>query len=111
MSWISNEYQGLDRSRRALRRFGFTVGLVILFLGSVLLWRQRAAGWPLISIGSILLLAAGLAPLALKWIHTPWVILSLALGWIVTRILLTVVFFFGGHTDRFAAAAFRKTRD
>jgi hypothetical protein len=93
MSWISDEYQKLDRSRRALRRFGFTVGLVILFLGGLLLWRNRGAGWPLISIGTLLVLAAGLAPLALKWIHGPWMIAALALGWIVTRVLLTIVFF------------------
>ena len=94
MSWINDEYQSLDRSPRALRRFGFTVGFVILFLGCVLLWRQRGAGWPLISIGTVLVLAAGLAPLRLKWIHASWMIASLALGWIVTRILLTTVFFF-----------------
>jgi len=94
MSWISNEYQVLDRSPSALRRFGFTVGLVILLLGSFLLWRQRGAAWPLILIGAALLVAAGLAPLTLKWVHAPWMIASLALGWTVTRILLTTVFFF-----------------
>jgi hypothetical protein len=94
MSWINDEYQKLDRSPRALRRFGFTVGSVILFLGCVLWWRHRGAGWPLISIGTVLVLAAALTPLRLKWIHGPWMILSLALGWVVTRILLTMVFFF-----------------
>jgi len=94
MSWINDEYQKLDRSPRALRRFGFTVGFVILLLGCVLLWRHRVAGWPLTSIGTVLALAAALAPLRLKWVHGPWMIVSLALGWIVTRILLTIVFFF-----------------
>jgi len=93
MSWINDEYQKLDRSPRALRRFGLTVGLVILSLGCVLLWRHRGAGWPLISIGTVLVAAAGLAPLLLKWVHGPWMILALALGWAVTRILLTIVFF------------------
>ncbi len=93
MSWINDEYRNLDRSPGALRRFGFTVGPVILLLGCVLLWRHRGAGWPLISIGTLLVLAAGLAPLTLKWVHGPWMIAALALGWMVTRILLTIVFF------------------
>ena len=93
MSWIKNEYQGFDRSRGALRRFGVTVGLVILLLGAVMLWRDRGASWLLISIGAGLFLAAGLAPSSLKWVHGPWMIASLALGWIVTRILLTIAFF------------------
>jgi hypothetical protein len=93
MSWINEEYQKLDRSPRALRRFGFMVGSVILILGCFLLWRQRGAGWPLISIGTGLVLAAGMAPSLLKWVYAPWMIGALALGWVVTRILLTLVFF------------------
>ena len=93
MSWISDEYQKLDRSPRALTRFGLMVGSVILILGCFFLWRQRSAGWPLISIGTVLVLAASLAPLLLKWVYGPWMIGALVLGWIVTRVLLTLVFF------------------
>lgn len=93
MSWIDEEYQKLDRSPRALRRFGLTVGLVILALGCVLVWRHRGAGWPFVSIGTVLVVAAGLAPSWLKWVHGPWMIFALALGWVMTRVLLTIVFF------------------
>jgi hypothetical protein len=91
---LGEEFQELDQSPRALRRFGFTVGLVMLLLGSLLLWRQhRATGWPLTSLGSLLLIGAGFFPTALKYLHRPWMILSLALGWIMSRVLLTIVFF------------------
>jgi thiol:disulfide interchange protein len=93
MSWINDEYQKLDRSSRGLRRFGLTVGSVILALGCFFLWRHRGAGWPLISIGTVLVVAAGLAPSSLKWVHGPWMMGSFVLGWIVTRVLLTIVFF------------------
>jgi len=92
--WINEEFQKLDQSPRALRRFGFTVGPVILSLGLLLLWRHHpAAGSPLTSLGSILLILAGFIPTALKYLHGPWMILSLALGWIMSRLLLTIVFF------------------
>jgi hypothetical protein len=94
MSWISDEYQKLDQSRPALRRFGFSVGGVMLSLGILLLWRHRqGSGWPLTSIGSTLVVAAALAPASLKYVHGTWMILSLAVGWVVTRVLLTIVFF------------------
>jgi hypothetical protein len=93
MSWINDEYQKLDRSPRALRRFGLMVGLAILLLGGVFVWRHRGAGWPLIFVGAVLILSAGLAPQTLKWIHGPWMIVALALGWVMTRVLLTIVFF------------------
>ena len=92
MSWISDEYQNLDRSPRALRRFGFAVGFVFLFLGSVLLWRHYRAGWLVISIGTGLVLAAAFVPTMLQWVHGPWMIVSFLLGWIVSGIILTLVF-------------------
>lgn len=93
MSWIKDEYYGFDRSPAALRRFGFTVGLVILSIGSFLLWRDGGAGGPLVIIGATLLVAAALAPSSLKWIQAPWMMVSLAMGWVATRIILTTIFF------------------
>ena len=93
MSWIKEEYRRLDQSNRALRRFGLMVGAVFLLLGAILVWRHRGAGWPLFSVGAILMIAGALFPLALKWVHGPWMIMALALGWIVNGVLLTIVFF------------------
>ena len=93
MSWINEEFQKLDQSPRALRRFGLMVGAVFLVLGSIMLWRHRGAGWPLASIGTILIVLGGLAPSILKWVHALWMILALMIGWVVTRVLLTVTFF------------------
>ena len=81
MHWIKEEYHLLDRSPRALRRFGLTIGSALLLLGLVLFWRHhRSAGLLFASLGAILLVIAGVAPILLKWIHGPWMILSLALS-------------------------------
>jgi len=93
MSWIKSEYGKLDGSPRALRRFGFTVGPVLLALGGILLWRHRAAAWPLIVFGALLLVGGAIAPRTLKYAHAPWMIFSFALGWMMSRVLLTIVFF------------------
>ncbi|MEP6699263.1 MAG: SxtJ family membrane protein [Verrucomicrobiota bacterium] len=93
MSWIKSAFEKLDHSPRALRRFGFTVGAVMLSLGGILLWRQRDAAWPFIVIGALLLAGGAIAPRTLKYLHTPWMIFSLVLGWVMSRILLTIVFF------------------
>jgi hypothetical protein len=94
MYWIKAEYQQLDRSSRALRRFGFTIGSALLLLAAFLFWRHhRASGLAIVSSGALLLILAGVAPRLLKWIHGPWMLLSLALGWIMTRVFLTIAFF------------------
>lgn len=91
---LGEEYQKLDRSPRALRRFGLTLGSALLLLGAFLFWRRHGgAGLLFASLGALLLILAGIAPVLLKWVHGPWMILSLALGWVMTRVLLTVAFF------------------
>ena len=92
MSWINDEYQKLDRSPRALRRFGFTVGLVLLLLGGLMAWRHRNGGWVLVSIGTLLVLTGAFVPAALRYVYQIWMTVAFALGWLMTRIILTIVF-------------------
>ena len=93
MSWIKEEFRKLDQSPRSLRKFGLMVGGVFFVLGAIMLWRHRAAGWPLTSIGAVLIVLGGILPVTLKWVHTGWMIIALMLGWVVTRVLLTIVFY------------------
>ncbi len=93
MSWINEEYRKLDQSPSALRKFGLMVGGVFLLMGGLLAWRQRAAGWPLSSFGAVLVIGGVLAPRMLKWVHGLWMMLALVLGAVVSRILLTIVFY------------------
>ena len=94
MRWINEEYCQLDRSPAALRRFGVTVGGAFLLLGAGLVWRQHSAGWLLLVFCALLLLAALGAPAVLKSFHRLWMTLALALGWVMTSVILTVVFYF-----------------
>jgi hypothetical protein len=93
MSWINEEYRNLDQSPKALRSFGFLVGSVFLLLGALFVWRHRGAGWPFVSIGAVLVVAGAAIPKALQWVHAFWMMIAVMLGWVVTRILLTIVFF------------------
>lgn len=93
MSWINDEYQKLDRSPRALRRFGIMVGAALLLLGTLLLLGDRRAGGPILSIGVLFLLVAALAPLVLRYVYRPWMTLAFAMSWLITRVILTLLFF------------------
>jgi hypothetical protein len=93
MPQINEQYRQLDRSPAALRRFGWTVGGVLLVLGALLLWRARVAGWPVLIVGAAVLLAALIAPGVLKHFHRVWMTIALVMGWIMTNVILTIVFF------------------
>ena len=92
MTNLNADYRNLDCSARALRRFGFTVGIALLGLGTLLVWRQRGAGWPFVAVSVIILLVALVQPARLRLFHRGWMTAALAMGWMMTRVILTVVF-------------------
>jgi carbamoyltransferase len=90
---LEAELEKLDYSVLALRRFAFTIGVVLISLGGVMLWRHRTAGWLLLFLALLLLAAAMAAPGSLCFVYRPWMMLALLLGSIANRILLTFAFF------------------
>jgi hypothetical protein len=92
MNWLKEEFLRIDRSAKALARFGFILGGMSILLGLLLLVRHRT-GLPLLVLGALLVIVGLFAPNALKYLHAVWIGLSLLIGWVVTRLILTIVFF------------------
>ena len=97
MSWIEDVRAGLarlDTSPRALRKAAFAVGGVLLALGGWLLWRGRAPGLRLglLGAGGLLVIAGALVPARLRALYLGWMSLALAIGWVMSRAVLTLIF-------------------
>lgn len=83
----------LDPSPRALRAFALTVGGALLLLAGWLAWGGGAPAASLPAGAGLLLAAAGLLfPARLRLLHRGWMALALALGWVVSRLVLTALF-------------------
>ena len=84
-----------ELSRRTITSFALIVSGALLVIAAYQYWRG-AAQWVLITLVSIaaaLLLLATIAPALLKPVYRGWMRFGEALGWLNTRILLTLVFF------------------
>ena len=76
------------------RSFGLSVGLVLAAAGLFRLWRGHStSGAAFAAIGAALVAAALVAPGALRTPNRVWTAFAHALGWINTRVLLTLFFF------------------
>jgi len=77
---------------KELRSFGFILaGGFPLMFGLVAPW-SRGHAWPWI-VGGLALLLALAAPAVLRPFYYVWMKIGLVLGWINTRIILTVCFY------------------
>ena len=80
-------------TRRRLRSFGLTVGIALVVLAALLLWRDRPA-WPYVAGAGVVLALLGLVvPAVLAPIEKVWMTAARAMGWVMTRVILAVVFF------------------
>ena len=87
------ELKSLGATPGDLRKFGLTVGGVFALLALIFFLRHRGYYWcflvpaaPLIGLGLI-------APKILKPVYLGWMFLALALGAIVSTILLLILFY------------------
>ena len=88
-----DEIRRLDTSLPKLRSFGVLVGLVVVLIAGVLLWKEFAVGWGLLAAAAPLIILGLWAPRVLRPFYLLWMALALALNFVMTRVILTAVFF------------------
>lgn len=90
---INREIEQLSISPRNLRKFGLLVGGVFFLLGSWFLYRHKAV-WPyFLTPGALLILGGLIVPGSLKHVYVAWMSLGLALGFVVSNVILTVFYY------------------
>jgi predicted membrane protein len=90
---IMNQIDGIDR--KELRKFGIVGGAIISILLGCLLPTVRhheLSRWPWI-VAMILWVWAIVAPATLNIVYRNWMRVGHILGWVQTRILLSLVFY------------------
>jgi hypothetical protein len=108
MKEILGEIKNIKESPADLRKFGLTIGIVLILLAVLLLWLGKSS-WPYWGItGLIFIFPALLFPVILKPFNKIWMSLAIILGWIMTRVILSILFYFALTTLRFIAMIFNK---
>ena len=79
--------------KKDLRNFGITLGTILAVIGAVLYFRQKPNSVYFLMISLALLLPALIFPQILKMPYRFWMKLSDIMGWIMTRVILTILFY------------------
>lgn len=82
-------------SSKTLRQFA---GLCLLLFGSAAVWRlthgQYGAKTIVVSILGFGVGLVGLvAPLAIRYVYTGWMMLAFPIGWVVSKVVMAVIFY------------------
>ncbi|MFC1516554.1 SxtJ family membrane protein [Thermodesulfobacteriota bacterium] len=90
---LSDEIKSFRPSVNDLRKLGITFLVVLTSLGCFLVWYKKPAGPYLIGIGILFGLLGCFLPKWLNPVYRFWMGLAVILGYFVSRILLTVIFY------------------
>ncbi len=105
---LIEEIGQIKESEKDLRKFGLTVGIVLLAVAIFLVVRG-SHNWTIwAAIGLILVLLALSAPSVLKPLNKVWMTLSVLLGWVMTRVILVLLFYVALTPTALMAKLFRK---
>jgi len=91
---IKEEFKHIRESKKDLRKFGLTVGGVLLVIGLVLFYFEKPSAIYFAVIGGLLILFGALFPKILKPLNRVWMSLAIILGFIMSRVILTILFYF-----------------
>ena len=90
---IIEEIRNIKSGKRELRQFGITIGVVLALLGMWCVWRGKEGSYPLL-ISAIVFFSLGfLFPLLLKPVQKLWMSLAILIGWLMTRVIVTILFY------------------
>ena len=90
---IREELKLIKEDKHSLRKFGLTVGVVLLLVGIVLYLIDKPAFVYLGVIGLLLILLGVSLPILLKPLNKAWMTLAILLGWFMSRVILTILFY------------------
>ena len=90
---IIEEIKNIKSGKSDLRQFGITMGIVLILFGGLFLWRDKDYYIYLFILAAVFIISGIVVPVVLKPIHKIWMTISIILGWIMTRVILSVLFY------------------
>ena len=90
---LKEEFKHIKETKKELRKFGLTVGSVLAAIAILLLYFEKPSAIYFAVIGGLLILFGALFPQLLKPLNRIWMGLAIILGFIMSRVILTVLFY------------------
>ena len=105
---IKEEFKQIKESKKDLRKFGLTVGGVIVLISVLLFYFEKSLAIYFAVVGAFLVLAGLIYPRILKPLNKVWMGLAITLGFIMSRVILTILFYLVLTPISFIARIFGK---
>ena len=87
------EIKNIKSEKSDIRNFGIILGIILLLISGFLFWKEKESYQIFSGIGITLSLIAIAIPSVLKPVYWMWMIFAIILGWFMTRVILSFLFY------------------
>ena len=87
------EIRNITATKKDLKSFGFTIGSILLIIAGFLLYKEKGSYVHFFSIGLVFIGSSITVPIILKPVYKFWMFFAVIIGWIMTRLILSFLFF------------------
>ena len=87
------EIKNIRLAKKDLKNFGVIIGIILSLFGFFLIHRGTESFIYFLSVGLIFFCLSFIAPKILKPIYKLWMTFAVIIGWIMTRLILSVLFY------------------
>ena len=87
------EIKNIKTDKKDLRSFAYTIGIILIIVSAILFYYNNPIFKILIKIAASFILLGSVTPIILKPIYLVWMVFAVILGWIMTRVILSLVFY------------------
>jgi len=88
-----DEIKNIKSGRSDIRKFGITIGIILLIIAGFLFYQEKDSFRILVGVATALIVSGIIIPIILKPLYLIWMIITTILGWFMTRLILSLIFF------------------
>lgn len=90
---MKNEIKNINTNINKLRQFGFIFGTIFFIITLYFFWIEKHGIWIYFTIGLLIILSAIFFPKILKIFYILWMTFAVILGWVMSRIILCILYY------------------
>ena len=88
-----DEIKHIKTGKTELRSFGVTIGIILLLVAGFLFYKEKESFQIFLYIAGTFISLGLIIPIILKPIYIVWMVFAVVLGWFMTRVILSLLFY------------------
>ena len=88
-----DEIKHIKTDKKDLKSFGVTIGIILLLIAGFLFYKEKESFQIFVYIAGTFIGFGLIIPIILKPIYIVWMVFAVFLGWFMTRVILSLLFY------------------